>query len=243
MSTKFIVVTGTNRGIGLALATQFSKRGDTVIATVRSKGKAAGSSLAKLPNVTLVELDADNLATIDTAVAEINKISPDGIDELWNNLGVYNLGQNASSVRNVVPEDVHKILQINVTAPAYLSSKLLPLLEKRNTKKIVYVTSAGASFEFSKNNSEFVNAIDAPFVYGASKSALNMTAWYFHNQLNSSGFTIVPLHPGVVRTDMNPNYALIETEESATKMIEVVDALSSKDEFVLRSYDGSVIPW
>ncbi|KAK9312835.1 hypothetical protein V1524DRAFT_410356 [Lipomyces starkeyi] len=68
----FVLITN-KPGIGLGLATQFSKRGDTVIATVRSKGKAAGSSLAKLPNVTLFELDADNLATIDSAVAEINK--------------------------------------------------------------------------------------------------------------------------------------------------------------------------
>ncbi|KAK9343693.1 hypothetical protein V1522DRAFT_412528 [Lipomyces starkeyi] len=40
--------------------------------------------LASLPNVTLVELNADNLATIDSAVAEIEKIAPEGIDEFWN---------------------------------------------------------------------------------------------------------------------------------------------------------------
>ncbi|KAK9312462.1 hypothetical protein V1524DRAFT_456493 [Lipomyces starkeyi] len=93
--------------------------------------------LASLPNVTLVELNADNLATIDSAVAEIEKIAPEGIDEFWNNLAVYNLGQNGTSVRTIVPTDAQKIFQINLTAPVYLSSKLLPLLEKRATKKIV----------------------------------------------------------------------------------------------------------
>ncbi|KAJ8104373.1 hypothetical protein POJ06DRAFT_293891 [Lipomyces tetrasporus] len=243
MSSKVIVVTGTNRGIGFALATQFSKRGDTVIATVRSKAKAVGTPLASLPNVTLVELDADNLATIDSAVAEIEKIAPEGIDELWNNLAVYNLGQNVTSVRSIVPADAQKVFQINVIAPVYLSSKLLPLLEKRATKKIVFVSTVAASFEFSKNYSELLAQFGAPYIYGASKSALNMAGLYFHIELNSSGFTVIPLHPGVVQTDMNPTGQGIDTEESATKMIDVVDAVSAKDEFVLRSYDGSVVAW
>ncbi|KAK9328434.1 hypothetical protein V1520DRAFT_364487 [Lipomyces starkeyi] len=242
MSSKVIVVTGANRGIGLALVEQFSNRGETVIATVRSKAKAVGTPLITLPNVTLVELDADDLATIDPAVAEIEKIAPDGIDELWNNLAVYKLGQNASSVRKVVPDDIQKVLQVNVIAPAYFTSKLLPLLEKRTTKKIVFVSSAAASFEFTKSFSEVLAQLDAPFVYGASKSALNMAALYFHHQLNPSGFTIVPIHPGSVETGMNPR-GEISPEESATKTIDVVDSVSAKEDFVLRSYDGSIIAW
>ncbi|KAK9372111.1 uncharacterized protein V1513DRAFT_427905 [Lipomyces chichibuensis] len=242
MSSKVIVVTGANRGIGLALVEQFSNRGDIVIATVRSKAKAGGTPLTTLPNVTLVELDADDLSTIDPAVEEIEKIAPDGIDEVWNNLAVYNHGQNSSSVRNVVPDDIQMVLQVNVIAPAYFSSKLLALLEKRTTKKIVFVSSVVASFEFTKSFGEVLSQMGAPFVYGASKSALNMTALYFHQQLNPSGFTIVPIHPGIVLTGMNPRGA-ISTEESATKMVDVVDSVSSKEDFVLRSYDGSIIGW
>ncbi|KAK9350758.1 hypothetical protein V1523DRAFT_436027 [Lipomyces doorenjongii] len=65
---------------------------------------------------------------------------------------------------------------------------------------------------------------------------------YFQNQLNSSGFTIVPIHPGLVVTDMNP-FGAISSEESAKKMFDAVDALSVKDEFFLRNYDGSVLAW
>ncbi|KAK9243118.1 hypothetical protein V1506DRAFT_406680 [Lipomyces tetrasporus] len=242
MSPKVIVVTGTNRGIGLALATQLNQRGHTVIATVRSKAKAADTPLASLPNVKLVELDADNLATIDSAVDDIEKIAPEGIDELWNNFGVYNLGQNSTSVRTVVPADLQQVFQINATAPIYLTSRLLPLLEKRATKKVVFVSTLAASFDFTKKFAEMLAQWNAPFIYGASKSALNMAALYFHLQLNQSGFTIVPIHPGVVLTDMNP-MGQIETEESATKMLEVVDPVTAKDDFVLRSYDGSVVAW
>ncbi|KAK9321094.1 hypothetical protein V1517DRAFT_327441 [Lipomyces orientalis] len=241
MSPKVIVVTGSNRGIGLALATQFSQRGDTVIATVRSKAKVADTPLASLANVKLVELDADNLATIDSAVDDIEKIAPEGVDELWNNFAVYNLGES-TSVRTVVPAELQQEFQINTTAPIYLTSRLLPLLEKRITKKVVFVSSMAASFDFTKKFAEMLAQFNAPFVYGASKSALNMAALYFHLQLNPSGFTIVPIHPGVVLTDMNP-VGQIDTEESATKMLEVVDAVTAKDDFVLRSYDGSIVAW
>ncbi|KAK9238563.1 hypothetical protein V1525DRAFT_400913 [Lipomyces kononenkoae] len=242
MSPKIVVVTGANRGIGLALVEQFSRRGDTVIATVRSRSKAAGTPLVSLPNVKLVELDADDIATIDPAVAAIEKAAPEGIDELWNNLAVANSGQNGWSVRDVVTDDVQKVFQVNVVAPAYLTSKLLPLLEKHTTKKVVFVSTAAASFEFVKKLRDFFATMKLPFIYSASKSALNMTALYFHNQLNSSGFTIVPIHPGVVLTGMNPQ-GEISTEESAKKCIDVADSVSAEDDFALRSYDGSVIPW
>ncbi|KAK9365392.1 hypothetical protein V1509DRAFT_383848 [Lipomyces kononenkoae] len=242
MSSKVIVVTGSNRGIGLALATQFSNRGDTVIATVRSKAMAVGTPLASLPNVTLVELDADDLATVDSAVIEIEKIAPEGIDELWNNLAVYNLGPKEPSIRTIVPADAQKTFQINVIAPVYLSSKLLPLLEKRVTKKIVFVSTGGSSFETTKMFPDIIAQFGVPYTYSASKAALNMAGLYFHVELNSSGFSVIPIHPGFVMTDMNP-IGQIDPEESATKMLDVVDGVSAKDDFVLRSYDGSVIPW
>ncbi|KAK9350469.1 hypothetical protein V1523DRAFT_429016 [Lipomyces doorenjongii] len=243
MSPKVVVVTGSNRGIGLALAVQFSKQGDIVIATVRSKANAG--TLASLPNVTLVELDADDIATVDSAVAEIEEIAPEGIDELWNLMeesrNVQHWSEDGLSPHILAP-DMQRIFLVNVTTPTYLASKLLPQLEKRKTKKIVFVSSCNASFDYSKSSAGHLTKAEAPFIYGASKSALNMSAWYFHNQLNSSGFTIVPIHPGLVVTDMNP-FGAISSEESAKKMLDTVDALSAKDEFFLRNYDGSVLAW
>ncbi|KAK9490965.1 hypothetical protein V1508DRAFT_434436 [Lipomyces doorenjongii] len=245
MTPKVIVVTGTNRGIGLALATEFSQRGDIVLATVRSKAKVIGTPLAALPNVKLVEMEADDFDSIDNATAEIEDLAPEGIDELWNNLGVLNVGYGASvtSVRSVNPGDMASEYKINVIAPSYLTSKLLPLLEKRQTRKIVFLSSIVGSLEFSKEHAQFMTKMEVPYSYSTTKTALNMAAWYFHNQLNSAGFTIVPIHPGVVLTDMNGPRGQISTEESVTGMIGVVDALSAADDFLLRSYDGSIIPW
>ncbi|KAK9244597.1 hypothetical protein V1506DRAFT_507365 [Lipomyces tetrasporus] len=52
-----------------------SRTDDAVIATVRSKGKEVDTLLASLPNVTLVELAADNLVTIDSAVLDIEQFA------------------------------------------------------------------------------------------------------------------------------------------------------------------------
>ncbi|KAK9243446.1 hypothetical protein V1506DRAFT_508463 [Lipomyces tetrasporus] len=77
------------------------------------------------------------------------------LDEHWNNLGVYNVGQNLASVREVVPSDMQKVFHINVNAPTLLASKLL-----RATKKIVLVSSVAVSFDFTKDFGSFLTQLE-----------------------------------------------------------------------------------
>ncbi|KAK9322232.1 hypothetical protein V1517DRAFT_291923 [Lipomyces orientalis] len=249
MTSKVAVVTGANKGIGLALATQFSELGYTVIATVRAKAKIAGTPIAHSPNVKFVEMDANNYETIDSAVAEIEKIAPDGVDQVWNNLGVYNIGRGSDDrFKSLDPAELETHYKVNVVSPSYFTSKLIPLLEKGQSKKIVFISSAASSFDVTKQNAEFFTAIGVIPGYASSKSALNMIALsdlilVFPYQLKPLGFTVVPLHPGVVLTSMYVAGPAITPEESASKVRGVVEPLSSTDEFLLRNYDGSILPW
>ncbi|KAK9429264.1 hypothetical protein V1505DRAFT_408917 [Lipomyces doorenjongii] len=241
-SSKVIVITaGANRGIGLALvlAAQLSEHGYTVIATVRSKEKIRGTAIAQLNNVKFVEMEAVDYGTIDSAVAEIENIAPEGIDEVWEcaleNLGVYKLGleRDEASIRSIDAVELETHFKVSVVAPTYFTSKLIPLLEKRQSKTIVFVSSAGSSLEVTKQSAEFFTSAGVIPGYAASKSALNM---YFHMQLQSLDFTVVPIHPGIVFTDMYVAGPGITAEES------VVDPLTSSDEDLLRNYDGSTFP-
>ncbi|KAK9236653.1 hypothetical protein V1525DRAFT_406451 [Lipomyces kononenkoae] len=250
MSPKVIVVTGTSSGIGLALATQFSNRGDTVIATVRSKAKAAGTAIEHSSNVQFVEMDALDYKTVDSAVAEIERIAPDGVDEVWNNLGVAKLRgpeRDEASVESIDPVELETYFKVNAVTPAYFTSKLVPLLAKRDGKKIVFISSGIASIEVNKAREEVFKSVGVIPGYSASKSGLNMLGWYFYSQLRSLGFTVVPLHPGLVITNMYSGGEIqipaITAEESASKVRDVVDKLTATDDYLLRSYDGSTFPW
>ncbi|KAK9244520.1 hypothetical protein V1506DRAFT_541312 [Lipomyces tetrasporus] len=245
MTSKVVIITGANKGIGLALATQFSELGYTVIATVRAKAKIAGTAIACSPNVKFVEMDASDYGTIDSAVAEIGMIAPDGVDQIWNNLGVHNIGRGSdeSDVKSLDPAELETHFKVNVVSPSYFTSKLIPLLEKGQSKKIIFISSVVSSQAVTKQNADFFTAAGVIPGYASSKSALNMIAWYFHNQLKPLGFTVVPIHPGVVLTSMYVTGPAITPEESASNVRGVVEPLSPTDEFLLRNYDGSILPW
>ncbi|KAK9351101.1 hypothetical protein V1523DRAFT_442166 [Lipomyces doorenjongii] len=249
-SSKVIVITaGANQGIGLALvlAAQLSEHGYTVIATVRSKEKIRGTAIAQLNNVKFVEMEAVDYGTIDSAMAEIENIAPEGIDDVWEcaleNLGVYKLGleRDEASIRSIDAVELETHFKVSVVAPKYFTSKLIPLLEKRQSKTIVFVSSAGSSLEVTKQSAEFFTSAGVIFGYAASKSALNMVCLASGSSLsisicNSNHLTVVPIHPGIVFTDMYVAGPGITAEES------VVDPLTSSDEDLLRNYDGSTFP-
>jgi NAD(P)-dependent dehydrogenase (short-subunit alcohol dehydrogenase family) len=81
--SKVIVITGANRGIGLALAKAFSDQGHKVIATARKPEDA--KQLRALPNVIgIVKAEMADLPSLPRVAEEIAELAPDGIDELWN---------------------------------------------------------------------------------------------------------------------------------------------------------------
>lgn len=81
--SKIIVVTGANRGIGLALAQALGEQGHRIIATARNP--ETSTRLKVLPNVIgTVQAEMSDLKSLPRAVSDIYRLAPDGIDELWN---------------------------------------------------------------------------------------------------------------------------------------------------------------
>lgn len=80
-----------------------------------------------------------------------------------------------------------------------------------------------------------------------TKAANNMQAVQFHRELYKDGFTVVPLHPGWVKTDMgsivNEGQGALEVEESVAGMLKVIDALTPEKSGKFVQYDGQELPW
>lgn len=83
---KTALVTGANKGIGYAIATQLLQKGYTVL--VGARGAAAVSELQAFGNAELLLVDVANLDSIHEAVANINA-NYDGLDLLINNAGIF----------------------------------------------------------------------------------------------------------------------------------------------------------
>ena len=227
-----VLITGTNRGIGLEFVKQFLAREDTVLATCRDMGSA--TELRQLKNDTsklhIFELDVSSQKSIEDLTLQL---AGHAIDIFINNAGVY--GPRDSTFGKVSANEWAKVLQVNAKAPMILTQLLIDNLRDGSDKKLLYITSKMGSIDDNKGGGSYV--------YRSSKAALNAVVKSISVDLRDSGFSVAVLHPGWVQTDMGGPNALIDVTTSVSKMIDVIDNLNFHNSGSFFNYDGGIIPW
>jgi NAD(P)-dependent dehydrogenase (short-subunit alcohol dehydrogenase family) len=230
MST--VLITGTNRGIGLEFVKQYLDRGHRVLATCRNpddKGELADLAAAN-HSVTLMALDVgseESRASFAAALAD----TP--VDIFINNAGVY--GPRDASFGKVDPKEWEQVLFVNSIAPLLLTQEIIGNLREGGDKKLVYITSKMGSIDD--------NSGGGSYIYRSSKTALNSVVRSLSVDLRDEGFSVAVLHPGWVQTDMGGPNALIDTLTSVSGMIGVIDKLSQANTGQFFNYDGQPIAW
>ena len=227
-----VLITGTNRGIGLEFVKQFLAREDTVLATCRDMGSA--TELRQLKNDTrklhIFELDVSSQKSMEDLTLQL---AGHAIDIFINNAGVY--GPRDSTFGKVSANEWAKVLQVNAKAPMILTQLLIDNLRDGSDKKLLYITSKMGSIDDNKGGGSYV--------YRSSKAALNAVVKSISVDLRDSGFSVAVLHPGWVQTDMGGPNALIDVTPSVSKMIDVIDNLNFHNSGSFFNYDGGIIPW
>ena len=131
---RTVLVTGANRGIGLAFASQLLARGDHVIATCRHPGKAAALNAlggAHPGRLHVLPLDVASEKSRAELIRELPLVlGEDGrLDLLINNAGVLHSGERFGQLRQETLEDS---LRINAIGPLLLAQAVAPLLRDGN---------------------------------------------------------------------------------------------------------------
>jgi len=223
-----IIITGANRGIGLELARQFLSRGDEVIATARDT--AAATELAALPgNLRVHACDVTSDASVAAFVASLGDLA---IDVLINNAGVMGKMQ---ALADLDMADVLHTIDTNALGPLRVTGALLPNLRRAATKKIVHISSGMGSI--SDNSS------GGAYGYRMSKAALNMGCRSMANDLRGEGFIAVVVNPGWVQTAMGGRRAPTPVDESARKMLALIDQLTPAQSGTFLDYRGHTWQW
>ncbi len=227
-----ILITGTNRGIGLEFVKHYLKNNEKVIATCRNRNSA--KDLLKLENTTsnlsLLELDVSKPNSIDEFTS---KIADQPIDTFINNAGIF--GPRNIEFVNFDSKEWLDVFNINTIAPLIITQKILKNLRLGKDKKLVFISSKVGSIE---DNTE-----GGMYIYRTSKTALNQVIKSLSIDLKEENFIVVAVHPGWVQTDMGGPNALIDTKTSVKGMTEAIDNLTSKNSGKFYNYDGSAIPW
>jgi NAD(P)-dependent dehydrogenase (short-subunit alcohol dehydrogenase family) len=209
---KVALVTGANRGIGLEVAKQLAKTGNSVILGSRSMElgeKAAESFPATHTTVVPVELDVTIEPTIARLVREIE--SRFGrLDVLVNNAGV--LIDETDLPSETKLDTVRKTLETNLLGAWRLCQACIPIMKKNGYGRIVNVSSGAGAL------SEMTESLYAP-AYSISKTALNALTVMLASEFRGSNILVNAACPGWVRTDMGGESAPRSVEEGADTLV------------------------
>ena len=228
---KTTLITGANRGIGLALARLTAGRGDRVLAAARRPGEAVAlQELARSQsNVTVLNFDVTDPEEMAAAAA----LEESPIDLLICNAGQY-IARGGIDDTEYTYDAWHTVLMTNVAGIFFTIRAFLPRLEKAPEPKIAIVSSIMASTE---------RAPGGAYIYRASKAAATNLARNLAADFKARGIAVGAYHPGWVRTDMGGPSASIDVEESARGLMARFEALSLATTGLFEDYRGQPIPF
>jgi NAD(P)-dependent dehydrogenase (short-subunit alcohol dehydrogenase family) len=250
------LVTGSNRGIGLALVQELAASGWKVIATCRDPADAdeLRKVSAQYPKVIVERLDVADNAAIDALAA---KYRGEPIDLLVNNAGIVGNYQ-LETISSFDAENFQQVLRVNAYAPMRISSVFLPNVEASKQKKIVAITSMLGSIGLVQQSGELARKSNAPapsrptdtYFYRMSKAALNMGMRAMQNELRTRGISVGILSPGIVATDARtgrdngpPPPNLLTPAQSAKAIMKLVGELNPQNAGRYLEYTNEELPW
>ncbi len=197
------LVTGANRGIGLAIARELAELGNSVLLGARDvkAGEDAARSLRRLGlAVAPIHMDLTVAATIDAAINDIHK-SGRSVDVLVNNAGVL----HEKPLLELTDAEVADSIGVHLTGPIRLIRALVPTMVARGYGRIVNVSSDWGSF---------AEGLGGPGLYGVTKAALNVLTVRLGQELPSE-VKVNAMDPGWVRTRMGGQSATRTPDEGA----------------------------
>lgn len=247
MNPRSVLITGTNRGIGLQLVRSFlelSSPPKHLIATCRNPDDAVAlQSLAKEhKNITVLKLDCSNVEDDKVAsfVSQVEEVlQGEGLNLLINNAG--------KLIREpVTAETLSDVFTVNAFAPLLITKALIPLLRKAADStegEGLSLSRAGVVNMSSKVGSIADNGKGGNYLYRGAKIALNMFNKNLSIEYGKDGLLFVLLHPGWVKTEMGGPNALISTEESVQGMMQMMEKCTEEHQARFFDYNGVEIPW
>lgn len=221
--TKNILITGANRGIGLALTELYRERGDQVYAVCRKSSERLNS----LSGVTIIEgIDVTNASQLLTLKQQMHNIK---LDILINNAGIL----TDEVLGEIDFERIMKQFDVNAMGPLRTTEALLQNLSAGS--KVALITSRMGSIAD--------NTSGGRYGYRMSKAALNAAGMSLARDLEKQQIPVALLHPGYVQTDMVNHTGDISPAVAATRLAQRIDELSLSNSGSFWHANGEQLPW
>ena len=217
-----VLITGANRGIGLALARHYWQHRCSVIGVCRQSDKALEACCHHV--ISGIDLQSD-----DAVKCLTDALADRRIDLLISNAGILQDEQLGS----LDIASIEQQFQVNALGPLRLVSALQANLSVGS--KIALITSRMGSIED--------NTSGGRYGYRMSKAALNAAGKSIAHDLKSRGVAVAILHPGLVSTAMINFNGQVSPEYAAAQLAERIEALNLKNTGTFWHANGDELPW
>ncbi|MCZ8520851.1 MULTISPECIES: SDR family NAD(P)-dependent oxidoreductase [Paenibacillus] len=239
---RVVCITGTDRGVGLALAETLLHAGDTVYAgglaeaghhpEIQRLGEAHPGRLHPF------RLDVGSDESVRLAAGYIRSRT-DKLDLLINNAAI--LGDTSAAIEGAIDfDEVQRVYNVTALGAIRMSNALIrPLMN--GGRLIVNISSEAGSIG--------QNYRDAWFGYCMAKAALNMGSSLIHNRIRKDGGRVLLLHPGWVKTYMSGGWndeGTYTPQEAAENILRRIDERGGdirEQPIYVEADTGRELPW
>ncbi len=250
-ASRNVLVQGSSRGLGLALAQALVARPDVglVFATCRDPGRSPGLEALRRehPDRVLVRpLDVRCEKSIGAAAEGLGE-DCDRLHLLLNCSGILHDDSGLhpeKKLEQVQPENLVRAFEVNAFGPLLVAKHFLRFLRHDEPAVLANVSARVGSIGDNRSGGWYG--------YRASKAAQNMFTRTLAVELRrrAPNVACVALHPGTVDTDLSrpfqrsvPKGKLFSPEQAARQLLAVIDAVRPEQTGSFLAFDGSRIPW
>jgi NAD(P)-dependent dehydrogenase (short-subunit alcohol dehydrogenase family) len=227
---KKLLLIGASRGLGLALAEAYLKRGWEVVATERQTRSDGLRALAKIHGERL-EIEHVDIVHPEQIRALHARLAARRFDMLFVNAGVANPGDEI--VAEVSTDEFIRVMVTNALSPLRVIETLQDLVVADGT---IGIMSSGQGSVANNENGRHE-------VYRGSKAALNTFMRSYAARHAGEARTLLLMAPGWVRTDMGGPEARLGIDESIPSLADTMDAQAGKPGLQYLDYLGRRVPW
>ncbi len=231
--TRYIVITGANRGIGLAFVDAHLSAGDTVFAGCRAPEQATDlqQRAAEYPDqLIILRVDVTD-ETLIANMAEQVTMTTSHLDRLVNNAAIF----HTTPLTEITLARSQQSFAVNSIGPVLMFQAFLPLLQAATRPLVLNVSS---------NRGSVSGQQDAKlWDYAASKAALNSYTRKMAVTLAANGGCAVAIDPGWVQTRLGGADAALTPKQSVSGMMRVLDGLDDTQNGSFLRWDGRPSPW
>ena len=196
MDGMVAIVTGASRGLGRAIAKEYTKEGASVVVCARRQSPTGLAGTLEETVMDIRNAGGDVLA-VDCDVTDESQVNEmvrqateryGRIDVLFNNAGAMVLGE---SILEIDPARWDQLMRVNVSGPYICSRAVLPIMMEQQRGSIINIGSRMATDPKQGGG----------VLYSASKAAVHMFSLCLADEVRDLNIAVNILSPGALRSE------------------------------------------